>query len=343
MKHANTYTIKELLKKYKINFEYNANLSRYTPFKYPILSKLIIHPNTKEELINIVSVIKKYTTDQIYFFGNFTNSIIHEKSKILKQIIIMTRNLKKIEINEVEKICEVECGYPLPKLSSILTNRSYEGFSGLLGIPGSIGGAVYMNAGSFGHEISDKLISVDYLDKNLNIKTILKNKINFSWRYSGFQDSIDHLTILSAKFKLDTADLEKQKRHLIHSKKRRSRTQEKPGNNFGSVFATKWIYNESSIENFWYKNINNLINYVFKITKFSRPRILSFCLTKLLMSLNKKYFNLKNNEKIRISNKTLNCFLIKNEKTKPSDYINFINDFKKKFKPNCKVEIQIYE
>ena len=82
---------------------------------------------------------------------------------------------------------------------------------------------------------------------------------------------------------------------------------------------------------------------MFKITKYFRPKIVASYLTNFLYFFNRGYLDLKDNDKIEISNKTLNCFLIKNEKTKPSDYINFIYNFKKKFKPKCKIEIKIYE
>jgi len=337
------YTIEKILKEQNIDFKKNYNLSFFTPFEYPLLSRLIIQPKTQKELIDTVSIFRKFTRDKIHCFGNFSNTIIHENSKILNKPIIITRNLKNIQIEETKNFCEVECGYPLPKFSSILTNKSYKGFSSLLGIPGSIGGAIFMNAGSFGQEISDKLISVNYLDNDLNIKTIFKKDINFDWRYSDFQNEIEHQAIISARFNLDKGDEKKLKQHMLFSKKRRSRTQEKPGNNFGSVFATRWIYGESNVKDYNYKIINNFINFLFTITKKFRPKIVSLFLTNLIYSFNKKYFDFKNNEKIIISQKTLNCFLIKNEKTKPSDYINFIYKFKKKFKPKCKVEIRIYD
>ena len=332
-----------MLREQNINFKANFNLSLHTPFEYPLLSKLVIYPNSKEQLINSILILRRYAKQKVYCFGNFSNSIIHENSKVLYCPIIITRNIKNIQIKDDEKFCEVESGYPLPKLSSILTNKGFEGFSSLLGIPGTIGGAIYMNAGSFGQEISDKLISVDYLDNDLNIKTLDKQSINFEWRYSKFQDEIKHLAILSAKFKLDKGDEKKLKEHMIFSKKKRSRTQEKAGNNFGSVFATKWIYKESNIKNYKYKFITNSINYLFKITKYFRPKIVESYLTNFLYFFNIRFLDLKNNEKIEISDKTLNCFLIKDKKTKPSEYINFIYKFKKKFKPKCKIEIRIYE
>ena len=52
--------------------------------------------------------------------------------------------------------------------------------------------------------------------------------------------------------------------------KRRSRTQEKPGNNFGSVFATRWIYDESNVKDYKYKIINNFINFLFKSKKLDQ-------------------------------------------------------------------------
>ena len=319
-------------------------MSRYTPFDYPVISKLIIYPKTIEQTIYAAKIVKEYSDGKIYFFGNFSNSIIHEKSKILNQSLIITKNLKKFNIFEKEKFCEIESGYPLPKFSNILSNKNFEGFSGLLGIPGSIGGSIFMNAGSFGHEISDKLISVNYLDQNLKIKTIEKKNINFDWRYSIFQDRLSQSLILSAKFRLDAGNNKKIQKHKFNSQKARSITQEKAGNNYGSVFATKWIYNESNYKNYIYKIIKKFLNliYVFALKNMKLEFTRSF-FTKILINFNKKYFNINDSSNIKISNKSLNCFLIKTKKTKPSEYINFISSFKKKFNPKCKVEIRIYE
>ena len=84
--HNNSYyIIDKLLKEQSINFQYNYNMSRYTPFDYPVISKLIIYPKTIEQTIYAAKIVKEYSDGKIYFFGNFSNSIIHEKSKILNQ------------------------------------------------------------------------------------------------------------------------------------------------------------------------------------------------------------------------------------------------------------------
>ena len=238
------YTIESLFKEKSINFYKNYNLAKNTPFKYKLISKLIIYPQNQNELISAVKILRN-TKNKIYCFGNFSNSIIHEKSEILNHPIIITKNLKKFDINLNQYFCEVEAGYPIPKFSSILSKKGFTGFSGLLGIPGSIGGGIFMNAGSFGNEISDKLISVKYLDDNFDIKNINTKQINFDWRFSGFQKVLNHVAILSAKFKLEKGDIKKIKKHFYISKNIRAFTQEKAGNNFGSVFATQWIYDES--------------------------------------------------------------------------------------------------
>ena len=338
------YIIERLLKEQSINFKYNYNISKYTPINYPIFSKLIVYPETIEQTIESIKIIKKFTKEKIYFFGNFSNSIIHENSKILKGSVIITKNLRKFDIFVKEKYCEVETGFPLPKFSNILSNKNFEGFSGLLGIPGSIGGSIYMNAGSFGNEISDKLISVNYLDENLKIKIIERKNIYFDWRYSIFQDKLNQSIILSAKFKLDLGDAKNIQKHKLNAQRIRSITQEKAGNNYGSVFATKWIYNESNYKNYIYKIFKKFLNllYVILLSTMKLEFTRTF-LTKLLINFNKKYFGITNNKNIKISNKSLNCFLIKTKDTKPSEYINFISSFKKKFNPKCKIEIRIYD
>lgn len=154
---SNYYTIARLFKEKSINFYKNYNLVKNTPFKYKLISKLIICPQNQKELISAVKILSKNTQNKIYCFGNFSNSIIHEKSEILNHPIIITKNLKKFDINLNQNFCEVEAGYPIPKFSSILSKKGFTGFSGLLGIPGSIGGGIFMNAGSFGNEISVKI------------------------------------------------------------------------------------------------------------------------------------------------------------------------------------------
>ena len=338
MHQDNYYNIINLLKKQSIQFHSNYNLSKYTPIKYPLISKLIIYPKSQIEFMNILLIMKNHSNNDITCFGKFSNSIIHENSNTLNKPIIITKNLKKLEIKNNKKICEVESGYPLPKLCKILSDENFKGFSGMLGIPGSIGGAIYMNAGSFGNEISDNLISVDYIDKDLNLKTINKKVINFEWRHSDFQNKISHLAILIE------GDEREIRKHLLNSHQIRYETQEKPGNNYGSVFATKWIYGESNCKSIKYKTIKKLIDILFKIVmKIFKSRKLYYIFTELSIWFNKLYFNIKDNKKIQISTKSLNCFLINNKETKPSDYINFILNFKKKFNPSCKVEIKIYD
>lgn len=344
MQNNNYFVLKKILTENLIEFNSDYNISKYTPIKYPLISKLVIYPKSQTEFINTLNILKNHYEKKITCFGKFSNTIIHENSNVLNEPIIITKNLNKIEIKNNKKICKVEAGFPLPKFCKILSYENFKGFSGMLGIPGSIGGAIYMNAGSFENEISDNLISVDYIDKDLNLKTIYKKEINFRWRHSNFQNSISHLAILSAKFNLIPGDEKKIKNHLLNSQKIRSETQEKPGNNYGSVFATKWIYGESNCKSFEYKIIKKFIEVLFKIAmKIFNSQKLYYFFTKLNIIFNKKYFNIENNNNIRISNRSLNCFLINNEKTKPSDYINFILNFKKKFNPNCKVEIKIYD
>ena len=175
MQNNNYFVLKKILTENLIEFNSDYNISKYTPIKYPLISKLVIYPKSQTEFINTLNILKNHYDKKITCFGKFSNTIIHENSNVLNEPIIITKNLNKIEIKNNKKICEVEAGFPLPKFCKILSYENFKGFSGMLGIPGSIGGAIYMNAGSFENEISDNLISVDYIDKDLNLKTIYKN------------------------------------------------------------------------------------------------------------------------------------------------------------------------
>lgn len=102
------------------------------------------------------------------------------------------------------------------------------------GIPGSFGGAIYMNSGAYGEQIGDKIISTTYMDENLEIKTIEKDEQDFSYRKSIFQQN--NGIILSGKIKLDKGNKEEIKTKMEEYAK--SRREKQPLNlpNAGSIF-----------------------------------------------------------------------------------------------------------
>jgi UDP-N-acetylmuramate dehydrogenase len=144
---------------------------------------------TPENIDDCVKVLKFFKQNNIksYTLGNISNIIIRDGNIFTP--IINLHNLSDINENKIndELLLKVNAGTSMSKFSKFVTNKGFTGCEGLVGIPGSVGGGIVMNAGSYGSCISDFLISVECLDINGDFKTFKKNELNLSFRKSIFQ------------------------------------------------------------------------------------------------------------------------------------------------------------
>ena len=99
---------------------------------------------------------------------------------------------------------EAQAGAPLVKLSNVASEASLKGLEFAAGIPGSVGGAVLMNAGAYGGEMKDAVYSVLVMDKDGQTRTLTAKELNFGYRYSAIQDTGD--IVLSVTVKLSLGD-----------------------------------------------------------------------------------------------------------------------------------------
>jgi UDP-N-acetylmuramate dehydrogenase len=146
--------------------------------------------------------VSRLKTRQIPFYplGGGTNVLVRDGG--IEGGVISFRSLKKIEVlNEDNGYVNlfVESGTPLQRLVNISRENGYSGMEGLVGIPGSIGGAVYGNAGAFGYEMKDVLVSVAIMDSEGNIVRLRAEEIDFGYRSSSISPGE---LILSAEIKL---------------------------------------------------------------------------------------------------------------------------------------------
>ena len=118
-------------------------------------------------------------------------------------------------------------------MSDFAINNSLSGFEFLSGIPGTVGGGIKMNAGCFGSEFKDILISIQTVDKKGNIITIPKKDINFEYRNN---DLSNDLIFLSASFKGIKSNLNDIKNKTISLKNEKERNQPTRIKTSGSTF-----------------------------------------------------------------------------------------------------------
>ena len=207
----------------------NESLRLHTTYKVGGVAKYFISPESIEELIKLVKYLKENNIKYM-ILGNGSNTIF--SSKTYDGVII---NLNKINNMKIDgnKIY-VEAGYQLIKLSIDAMNNNLSGLEFASGIPANVGGAIFMNAGAYKSDMSEVIEDVTFLDEDLNIKTITKDELNFSYRHSLFQEK-DYI-IISANLVLNNGNKEEIKELMDNRKQRRIESQPLEYPSAGSVF-----------------------------------------------------------------------------------------------------------
>ena len=178
----------------------NEPMSKHTTFKIGGPADVFVIINNLEELKAVLKLAKENNVD-LTCIGNGSNTLVKDKG--IRGITIKL-NLKEITIDD--NIIKVEAGTTLPILSRIACENNLSGLEFACGIPGSVGGAVYMNAGAHGGEFKDIVTETTYLDENLNIKTISNEEHKFSHRHSIFAETND--IIISTTLQLQKSNKE---------------------------------------------------------------------------------------------------------------------------------------
>lgn len=323
------------------NQERNFDLSKISPLKIQKIAKTVYIPKDVKECEKLIRYLISQKKNY-YILGNISNSIIcpDDKDKITIPIIL-TKNLNQFSVDTKNKKAAAECGVLLSKFSRNISNECFDGFSGLMGFPATIGGAIFMNAGSYGQEISDFLESVDCINNKGELVNLKKEELKFKWRISNFQNIYKNYFILKAYFNLVAYDKEKILLHQNFCKNHRIIFQEKGGTNLGSTFATKWIYSDIQSKKISFIVIRKFFNIFFKITLFLRMYFIIPFLTKHFIQYCLKFFDIKIPNGINISDKSLNCIVVEYSKTNLKEYLSFLNHYKNRLKPKSELEIQI--
>lgn len=173
----------------EISFEgdvrYMEPMMKHTSLRIGGPADLFVVPRNLSSLKNILSVLNR---KKIPFFiiGGGTNILIKDGG--IDGVVISLASFKKIEIlseNEMNVRVYVETGTPLQRLVNFSKEKGYSGIEGLAGIPGFVGGAICGNAGAFGYEMKDVIISVSVMNNEGNVKNQGAETIDFGYRRSG--------------------------------------------------------------------------------------------------------------------------------------------------------------
>lgn len=182
---------------YDINdIKIDEKLSEYVNFKVGGPADILLIPNSKDQVIKSIKICKENNIP-FYLIGNGSNILVRDGG--FRGVVLSLKNVKNIYVDG-EKI-EAECGVMLKEVSDKAMENSLTGFEFACGIPGTIGGAVFMNAGAYDGEISKVIESAEVIDENCNIIRLSREELDFGYRSSLVMKK--GYTVLSAVFKLE--------------------------------------------------------------------------------------------------------------------------------------------
>ena len=255
------------------NIKLNEPMKLHTSFKIGGTADFFITANNIQEIKEVVNIAKENNLP-LKVVGNGTNLLVKDNGfrgiilKINLQEIKITKTKNKDEINTKYKINEIESsinckeeyivnvqsGMALGKLAQILLKNEIGGFEFASGIPGTIGGAIKMNAGAYGGEFKDIVQDVTYLNKQNDIIVIQNFECDFSYRHSLFSNK-DYI-ILGCNLKLykDTKENIKNKLDENLQSRREKQPIEYPsaGSTFkrGEDFITAKLIDECGLKGY---------------------------------------------------------------------------------------------
>lgn len=275
----------------------NKSLKKFTTFKIGGKAKFFLEVTTFDEMRSAFLFAKKKGL-KIFILGKGSNILFDDKG-FSGLVIYNNISFLRISKNSVY----VGAGYSFPNLGIKTSHMCLSGLEFAAGVPGSAGGAIYMNASSYGQAISDTIKSVVYLSLDGKIKILNLDELKFDYRFSIFQKKKG--AILSAKFLLKRDKNAKQRQlKILRDKRKIQPLNEK---NAGCIFknpkniSAKKIIDECFLKNFKIggARISNIhANFIINEKKASSKDILDLIIHIKKVIKKKKNINLIEEVKI---------------------------------------------
>ncbi len=205
-----------LWKNYKGKINNNVPLAPMTTFKIGGNAEWFAEPKNHDELRDLLIDAEKKQI-RFYVLGGGSNLLISDKGLDGIVISLTSDAFSDIEIDEINNTMTVGAGCSLSKVSQIAKNEGMAGIEYLAGIPGTIGGAVLMNAGSTGYAIGLRVKEVTVVDMAGRVSVLNRSNLLFNYRHSNLQDLI--ITEVKLDFRKDFPELIEKRYSLMIDKK----------------------------------------------------------------------------------------------------------------------------
>lgn len=206
MQQINPAVLNEI-KKSGSEYIENAPMRKLTSFRTGGNADILVYPKTEEEFISLAKICRSCGTP-VTVIGNGSNLLVSDNG--IRGVVVSTSKLTEIKDDD-ELTFTAGAGLPLKHFCRHALERSLTGLEFAYGIPGSVGGAAYMNAGAYDGEMKDVILHCRHVDPSGKVSVLTNPELDFSYRHSIYSDS--DLWILSV-----TVRLKKGNREEIESK-----------------------------------------------------------------------------------------------------------------------------
>jgi len=236
------------------NIYENEDMRKHTSFKIGGTADYYIKVKDLED-VKFIMKFTRLNNIPLTIIGNGSNLLVKDNG--IRGITINI-DLQEIEIQEPnengEVIIKLGAGVKLGMLARKLADKEIEGFEFASGIPGTIGGAIRMNAGAYGKEFKEIIQDVTYLDLDGNLKTLENNEINFSYRHSRFITTDDIIISSTLKLKKGNKEeiLDKMKLYQTSRKEKQPIDMPSAGSTFkrGTNYIAAQLIDEAGLKGY---------------------------------------------------------------------------------------------
>ena len=206
-------------------------MSKHTSFKIGGNASLFVTPGDDDALVSLLEKCREENA-RVFILGNGSNLLVSDEG-IDAVVVSMSRENDEISVSS-DGVLSCPAGVSLMKVCRAALQHSLSGLEFAFGIPGSVGGAVYMNAGAYGGEIKDVIVSCRAITPDGETVEIKKEDMLLGYRTSVFNKN--NYVILSAEFKLNKGDPDEIKAKMDDFMNRRKTKQPIEFPSAGSVF-----------------------------------------------------------------------------------------------------------
>lgn len=212
-------------------WELNCPLCKHSTFRIGGVADLAVFPHSSDQLCQTLTLLRGQEIP-MRIIGNGSNVVFSDAG--YRGVVVFTEKCRKIKIED--NILFADAGASLSAVASAARDENLSGLEFAFGIPGTLGGAVYMNAGAYGGSMSDVCISSEYYDLQTGQRgSLTDGEQDFDYRKSIYQSHPERV-ILNATLQLQKGDREQitQTMRTFWDKRRNTQPLELP--NAGSIF-----------------------------------------------------------------------------------------------------------